>query len=141
MDGKARTVLVDTDLVWPNAITIDYETKTLYWADAFLDKIESSDANGLNRTVLTDDPLSIRHPFAITMFKDRLYWSDWSFNLVLTAEISSPSNVSSVIAEVLPNDPMGVQVVTAERQPQGLKSICKPPHTKLTIARHRSCTR
>ena len=118
MDGKDRTVLIDTGLQWPNAITLDYQTKTLYWADAFLDKIESSDTDGLFRTILSASSI-IRHPFAITMFKDRLYWSDWAYNLIVTTQISRPSNISAVSFDVLPADPMALHVVTEERQPQG----------------------
>ena len=118
MDGKDRTVLINTNLVWPNAITLDYQTKTLYWADAALDKIESSDTDGLSRTLLTDSSL-VGHPFAITIFNDTLYWSDWAHNLIRTAHISQPSNISAVSFDVLPADPMALHVVTEQRQPQG----------------------
>ena len=118
MDGKDRTVLIDTGLQWPNAITLDYQTKTLYWADAFLDKIESSDTNGLFRTLLTDSDL-ILHPFAITIFNNTLYWSDWTYNLIVTAHISRPNNISAVSFDVLSADPMALHVVAKDRQLQG----------------------
>jgi len=40
MDGDARRTLHNTDLVWPNGLTLDYQNQVLYWIDAFLDKIE-----------------------------------------------------------------------------------------------------
>ena len=36
MDGSDRSVIHNTSLVWPNAITLDIATQTLYWADAML---------------------------------------------------------------------------------------------------------
>ena len=30
MDGSNRKVLVDSDLKWPNGLTIDYQSQTLY---------------------------------------------------------------------------------------------------------------
>ena len=36
-------------VIWPNALTIDYATHTLYWADAKLRVIESSGVDGSNR--------------------------------------------------------------------------------------------
>ena len=119
MDGKDRTVLINTDLQWPNAITLDYETKMLYWADAFLDKIESSETDGRFRTLLTDRN-AIRHPFALTMFNGTLYWSDWAFDVILMTELSQPDLISAVSSIILPTDPMALHIVTEQRQPQGI---------------------
>ena len=41
MDGSLRTVVINTRLGWPNALTIDYDTHKLWWGDAHLDYIES----------------------------------------------------------------------------------------------------
>ena len=49
MDGTSREVLHNTNLVWPTALTLDYDTQTLYWLDASLDKLETSHVNGSNR--------------------------------------------------------------------------------------------
>ena len=46
----------------------------LYWVDAKLDKIETSDLNGRHRaTLLQQAP----HPFGLTVFGDYMYWTDW----------------------------------------------------------------
>ena len=75
MDGKERMTLHSQHLAWPNALTMDYATHTLYWADAKLLSLESSSIDGSNRRpILTED---LRHPFAMTMFEDQLYWTDW----------------------------------------------------------------
>lgn len=36
LGGNFRIPIVNTSLVWPNGLTLDYETDLLYWADASL---------------------------------------------------------------------------------------------------------
>ena len=49
---------------WPNGLTIDYGNRRLYWADAKLDRIETSDLSGQNRVQLVD---MVTHPFGLTV--------------------------------------------------------------------------
>ena len=75
-DGTQKEVLVNSGLVWPNGLTLDYVDKMLYWADANTDKIEKSYLDGQNRSVLIDRT-RVYHPYSLTQFGSRLYWSDW----------------------------------------------------------------
>ena len=123
MDGKERTVLIDTELVWPNAITLDYQTQTLYWADANLDKIESSNTDGLFRRVVTKNPLFIQQPFDIDVFDNQLYWSDWNFDVIITLPLSTPSTITAASRVALSTEPMAVRVVAEVRQPKGNQQL------------------
>lgn len=114
MDGTMRQTLHNTDLVWPNGITIDYLTQTLYWVDAKLDKIESSFVNGSNRRLVTTT--FVFHPFSIVFFEDVLYWSDWLIKQVIYAPVSSIHEVVGLISP-LPKLPMGLRVVGLGSQP------------------------
>ena len=49
---------------WPNGLCIDAETQKIFWADAWLDKIETSDLNGQNRMLLVSD---VPHPFSLAV--------------------------------------------------------------------------
>ena len=49
LDGSGRITLVTKDLFWPNALTIDYPTKRLYFADARMDFIEFCSYDGTGR--------------------------------------------------------------------------------------------
>ena len=51
LDGTnfSRIVTYEDRLAWPNALTIDYMTDKLFWADAHLDYISYSDLDGRNR--------------------------------------------------------------------------------------------
>ena len=51
MDGSLRRKLVDTRLVWPNSLAIDFESRKLFWTDAGLKHIEFSNMDGSQRTV------------------------------------------------------------------------------------------
>jgi hypothetical protein len=51
MDGTNRKSLIESQLQWPNGLSIDYIEKKLYWCDAFLDKIERAGLDGSNREV------------------------------------------------------------------------------------------
>lgn len=94
MDGRNRVVLHSEHLSWPNSLTLDHTTDTLYWADAKLHVIESSDINGMNRRpVLTR---GVYHPFGITVFEDRLYWSDWYSLAILSTGKDIGRNISSL---------------------------------------------
>lgn len=49
---------------WPNGLCIDYESRRLYWADAQLDRIETSDLQGNNRVQLVTQ---VPHVFGLAL--------------------------------------------------------------------------
>lgn len=121
MDGKGRRVLHNTSLVWPNGIALDYELQILYWADANLDKVESSSVDGSNRRIIT--VRGIFHPFSLTVFGDTLFLTDWILDQVLSVRLAptggSRANTTMALTSTLRHEPMGIQVITPERQPAG----------------------
>uniref|UniRef100_A0A3B4B6V0 Uncharacterized protein n=1 Tax=Periophthalmus magnuspinnatus TaxID=409849 RepID=A0A3B4B6V0_9GOBI len=76
MDGTNKTAVITTKLAWPNGITIDYTNDMLYWSDAHLNYIEYSDLDGRHRHTVYNGNLP--HPFALTVFEDTVYWTDWN---------------------------------------------------------------
>ncbi len=119
MDGSDRTAIVNTDLVWPNGITIDYAEQRLYWTDAFLDRIEYSNVDGSGRVVLEDNATGLVHPFAITLEGDLLFWTEWSENKVFYTHKLLSENL--VLVDYLPGTPFGIEAVTPDRQMNGKK--------------------
>lgn len=51
MDGTNRKSVIESQLQWPNGLSIDYAEQKLYWCDAFLDKIERAGLDGSERQV------------------------------------------------------------------------------------------
>ena len=75
MDCRNITYIVKgkENLVWPNGITIDHQMGRLYWTDAYLDQIVSSDLNGGERKVVVSGS-EIPHPYAIVVYKVNFYF-------------------------------------------------------------------
>ena len=120
MDGTGRVVLVDSDLTWPNGITIDYDRQLIYWVDAgnFTRAIEYCDFDGNGRTVLITEMLI--HPFGITLYKDHIYWTDWGTNKVERADKLTGDN--RVVVHTNLDRLMDITVIHNDR-PTGLFSI------------------
>ena len=51
MDGKNIKDIVTTNIHWPNGLTIDYDTDTLYFADAYKGRIDQCNLDGKERKV------------------------------------------------------------------------------------------
>ena len=120
MDGSNRSVIHSTNLTWPNALALDYPAQVLYWADARLDKIESSNVDGSNRRVIVIN--GINHPFGITLFEDKLYFSDWEGRGVYSTTKSGGQAIQQH-TNFFCTVPSGIQVIAEERQPQGVFSL------------------
>jgi len=66
------------DIAWPNGLTLDYETKQLFWLEAKLRYIGASDWDGNNRRIVFDEREALPQAFAISVYFSELYWTDWS---------------------------------------------------------------
>ena len=112
MDGSDRRVLHNTELTWPNGLTIDYPAQRIYWVDAFEDKIEYSNVDGSGRFLLLSD---LDHPFSITLEGNLLFWTDWINNAIhATHKISSTGAI--FVYNNLRDRPFGIEAVTPTRQ-------------------------
>ncbi|XP_076440226.1 low-density lipoprotein receptor-related protein 2-like [Babylonia areolata] len=112
LDGKNVTSRFITDkLGWPNGLTIDYESNRLWWGDAHLDIIEYSNMDGTGRKTVME---KVPHLFAITIFEDWMYWSDWNHMSIERAHKFSGAN-HSVLLNVT-HRPMDIHVFHALRQ-------------------------
>nr|XP_021127707.2 low-density lipoprotein receptor-related protein 2 isoform X4 [Anas platyrhynchos] len=132
LGGNFRTPIVSTDLVWPNGLTLDYEEQQLYWADANLQKIERCTLTGTNREVIVSTAL---HPFAMTLFDQHIYWTDWNTRSIYRANKYDGSDQIVMIMN-LPQRPMDIHVWAKSKQQQctnpcnqfngGCSHICAP---------------
>ncbi|XP_046995596.1 low-density lipoprotein receptor-related protein 2 [Schistocerca americana] len=97
MDGSNFTRILkwDQDIAWPNALTIDYFTDRLYWADAHLDYIASVDLEGRHRHVVLSGQ-QVPHVFAITLFDDDLFWTDWNLKAISRANKFNGHNLEVI---------------------------------------------
>ncbi|KAA0197145.1 hypothetical protein HAZT_HAZT000423, partial [Hyalella azteca] len=94
LDGSYRRVLVDKDIQLPNSLVVDFETSTLCWADAGVNKIgiyvinvhirflvdlyvcsECVGVNGHDRRTVIRGP---KYPFGLTLHLHHFYYTDWT---------------------------------------------------------------
>ncbi|KAK3706540.1 hypothetical protein QZH41_013032 [Actinostola sp. cb2023] len=140
MDGTNRTVLANVDVYWVNGLTIDYTLRTLYWADAHLDFIGSMSYYGENRRKIIGQP-DVKHPFAITVFGNFLFFTDWTRHAVVKVDKFS-GNETSVLSKGLIK-PMDIHVYHSTRQPVAFNPCasnnCECQHLCLITVR-RGCT-
>ncbi|XP_037739600.1 prolow-density lipoprotein receptor-related protein 1 isoform X1 [Chelonia mydas] len=121
MDGTNRSVIVDTKITWPNGLTLDYINSRIYWADAREDYIEFASLDGSNRhIVLSQD---IPHIFALTLFEDYIYWTDWETKSINRAHKTTGANKSMLISTL--HRPMDIHIYHAYRQPDVPSHPCK----------------
>ncbi|KAF5890991.1 low-density lipoprotein receptor-related protein 1B-like, partial [Clarias magur] len=77
LDGSDRTVLVNSELIWPSGIAIDYQENKLYWCDARTHRIEriNLDSGKEREIILKDNNADL---FTIAVYGAYLYWTDRS---------------------------------------------------------------
>lgn len=113
--GANRTIIHSTNLVSPNALTLDIPTQTLYWADATLDKVERSNVDGTDRVLLAQH--GVVHPFGIVFANNTLYFTEWSDNTI--RRVSASEGIVSILHSVTAFSStrvFGIQIVGPNRR-------------------------
>ncbi|XP_050312267.1 prolow-density lipoprotein receptor-related protein 1 isoform X2 [Anthonomus grandis grandis] len=123
--GLDRRVVVRVDQFvkggWPNGLTLDYTMRRIYWADARSDSIHTSDYNGNDHHEVISNQEFLSHPFAISLFENYVYWTDWRTNSVMRANKWTGGDVK-VIQRTL-TQPFDIKIMHPSRQPAG-KNPC-----------------
>ncbi|CAG5867065.1 unnamed protein product [Menidia menidia] len=108
MNGVDRQVLVATDIQWPNGITLDLIKGRLYWVDSKLHMLCSVDLSGDNRKKVLQSSDYLAHPFAVTVFEDRVFWTDGENQAIYGANKFTGSDVVTLASNL--NDPQDIIV-------------------------------
>lgn len=124
--GRARVVLVRVDGVadgaWPNGLALDYRARRVYWVDARSDSVHTTDYEGGDHREVLRGHAKLSHPFAITVFEQHVYWTDWRSNSVVRAGKWNGSDVT-VVQRTL-TQPFDLKVVHPSRQPPAERNPC-----------------
>ena len=97
LDGQKRRVFVP-DVGKANGLTIDFNTRRLYWTDLDKSQIAYSplDVQGYVKTVLkTKSQL-----YTLTLFKDHIYWTDWTSKVIEKADKENGLDRSIIVSNV-----------------------------------------
>uniref|UniRef100_A0A3P9JA06 EGF-like domain-containing protein n=1 Tax=Oryzias latipes TaxID=8090 RepID=A0A3P9JA06_ORYLA len=118
MDGTNRSVIIQDNITWPNGLTLDFVNDRIYWADAREDYIAFASLDGTNRhTVLAED---IPHIFAMTLFEEYIYWTDWETKSINRAHKTLGTNKTMLISTL--HRPMDIHIYHPYRQPRGINN-------------------
>ena len=117
MDGKNRTVIINTNVPVTHSLTLDYQHQILYWIDSDYRVLESSTVNGTNRktihSFLRSNSLNF---YGISIFKDTLYLSKHS-NTIYRVNTSGQHFTSISVPHLCYKKYRQMKVFSEERQP------------------------
>ncbi|XP_071103874.1 low-density lipoprotein receptor-related protein 2-like [Haliotis cracherodii] len=116
LDGSNREVIVSTNVYWPNALTLDYPNQQIYFADARMDFIDVCNYDGSERRKVFSNDHFLRHPHAITILEDWIYWTDRAASRVSRCNKFDCSNRTVEAASL--NRPLGIVSYHQSRQPK-----------------------
>src|SRR5690606_8016083 len=87
--------------------------------------IGCSDLDGKRRTVIVNQASSqhLKHIFALSLFEQRLYWTDWHTKAIATCDKRKCKNSTNLLK--LHTRPMDLRVYHPLRQPKLPQDPCK----------------
>ncbi|CAH0549992.1 unnamed protein product [Brassicogethes aeneus] len=97
MDGTNDKPFVTNDIHWPNGLTLDLPNERIYWTDARKMSLESIKLDGTDRRIVLNG--IVKHPYAIAVFEDRLFWSDWATHSIQYCNKFTGKNHTTLIKE------------------------------------------
>uniref|UniRef100_A0A0N4ZC09 Very low-density lipoprotein receptor n=1 Tax=Parastrongyloides trichosuri TaxID=131310 RepID=A0A0N4ZC09_PARTI len=116
MDGNHRTVIASGEHIkWPNGLTLDVLDKKIYFADAKVKSISTCDYWGNNMRTVIHSHDKLKHPFSLAVFEEKLYWSDWDRDGIVSANKFNGDDVTEVLRHV--SSPMTVRIFHEAVQP------------------------
>ena len=104
--GDSMKKIIKDHLYWPVGLTIDYTTHRLYWIDAHLNRIESSNYDGHSRYIVLEE---VPHGATLAVFEDSMYWSERDLKQVEKA--NKRTGADRELLFTLAHQPFGIHVV------------------------------
>lgn len=125
MDGSnEQVILQDRTIRWTNALAVDAPAQRLYFGDAHRDYIASCNYDGSKRRMVLRG--SVRHIFALAVFEDYVYWSDWHNHTIERVHKITGTN-RKVLIQDKQYRPMGFKIVHPSLQSMGSLKTARHP--------------
>ncbi|MED6290428.1 Low-density lipoprotein receptor- protein 1B, partial [Characodon lateralis] len=109
--GKNIRIIISSDILTPNGLTIDHKAEKLYFSDGSLGKIESCDYDGSSRYAILKSGTG--NFYGLAIYADFLYWSDWTRRAVLRSNKYTGGDTKVLRADI-PHQPMGIIAVAKD---------------------------
>ncbi|KFM73279.1 Prolow-density lipoprotein receptor-related protein 1, partial [Stegodyphus mimosarum] len=113
LDGSERVKLVVEKIVYPNGITVDIPTETVYWVDMYLGTIEKVNYDGTGRKTVIRN-VQVKNLYGISVFEDYIYVTSVDGNNILA--IQKYNHNSKPIKSNMTH-PFSIHVYHRQRQP------------------------
>ena len=78
----------------PNCIFVDETIDRIFWADADFGTISSANLDGSDIRVVVQDN---HHPFGVAVLEDRVYWTDWQYYVLRSANKFTGNDIRTEI--------------------------------------------
>uniref|UniRef100_A0A8C6V0R7 Low density lipoprotein receptor-related protein 1Bb n=1 Tax=Neogobius melanostomus TaxID=47308 RepID=A0A8C6V0R7_9GOBI len=111
LSGKNMRVIISSDILTPNGLSIDHTAEKIYFSDGTLGKIERCDFDGSNRYVIIKSGSG--NFYGLAIYADFMYWSDWARRAVLRANKYTGADTKVLRADI-PHQPMGIIAVAKD---------------------------
>uniref|UniRef100_A0A8D0ALY8 Low-density lipoprotein receptor-like n=1 Tax=Sander lucioperca TaxID=283035 RepID=A0A8D0ALY8_SANLU len=137
LNGADRVALVTDNIVWPNGITLDMVNQRLYWVDAKMHTLSSIDVNGGTRHSLIFSEEKLSHPLSLTVFEEKVFWTDMTNSAVFSANRLTGKNITQLATDLV--QPEDIVVYHNLKQPIGtetsldLETPTKPAPSRLPV--------
>ncbi|XP_035227303.1 prolow-density lipoprotein receptor-related protein 1-like isoform X2 [Stegodyphus dumicola] len=113
LDGSERIKLVVEKIVYPNGITVDIPTETVYWVDMYLGTIEKINYDGTGRKTVIRNA-QVKNLYGISVFEDYIYVTSVDGNNILAIQ---KFNFNSKPIKSNMTHPFSIHVYHRQRQP------------------------
>lgn len=100
---------------WANGITLDFVKQRIFYVDAKTKEIHTINYDGENFKRIVRDPEYLPHPYAVTIFENNLYWSDWRRQGIIRGDKFTGNNIGIFINST--SQLFDVKLIHSSRQP------------------------
>ncbi|XP_056265928.1 low-density lipoprotein receptor isoform X2 [Pseudoliparis swirei] len=100
LNGVDRVALVTENILCPNGITLDMVNQRLYWVDSKMHTLSSINVNGGTRHNLISGEEKLAHPFSLTVFEDRVFWTDLINRAVFSASRVTGKDITQLAMDL-----------------------------------------